>query len=123
MQVSKTDNRFKTGFSKPITGLPKKPILTSLVDYHHHHYYHHHHHHHHQYRLIGKYTIIPLLTQPQQGYDTKKLALGMRFLTVKLVNSYSWDITFQPGYNAILSRPTIHYSRSKQMEVVVVVVD
>ena len=31
MQVSKTDNRFKTGFSKPITGLPEKPILTSLL--------------------------------------------------------------------------------------------
>ena len=30
MKVSKTDNRFKTGFPKPITGLPKKPILTSL---------------------------------------------------------------------------------------------
>ncbi len=31
MKVSKTDNRFKTGFPKPITGLPKKPILTSLI--------------------------------------------------------------------------------------------
>jgi len=31
MKVSKTDNRFKTGFPKPITGLPKKQILTSLV--------------------------------------------------------------------------------------------
>ena len=31
MKVSKTDNRVKTGFPKPITGLPKKPILTSLV--------------------------------------------------------------------------------------------
>src|SRR6218665_2331044 len=31
MKVNKTDNRFKTGFPKPITGLPKKPILTSLV--------------------------------------------------------------------------------------------
>ena len=30
MKVSKTDNRFKTVFPKPITGLPKKPILTSL---------------------------------------------------------------------------------------------
>ena len=30
MKVSKTDNRFKTGFPKPITGSPKKPILTSL---------------------------------------------------------------------------------------------
>ena len=31
MKVSKTDNRFKTGFPKPITGLPKKPILTSIT--------------------------------------------------------------------------------------------
>ena len=31
MKVSKTNNRFKTGFSKSITGLPKKPILTSLI--------------------------------------------------------------------------------------------
>src|SRR6218665_1641119 len=31
MKASKTDNRFKTGFAKPITGLPKKPILTSLL--------------------------------------------------------------------------------------------
>jgi len=31
MKVRKTDNRFKTGFPKPITGLPKKPILTSLL--------------------------------------------------------------------------------------------
>jgi len=31
MKVSKTNNRFKTGFPKPITGLPKKPLLTSLV--------------------------------------------------------------------------------------------
>ena|SRR6218665_1005365 len=30
----------------------------------------------------------------------------MRFLNVKIVNSYSWDITFQPGYNAILPRPS-----------------
>ena len=27
MMVSKTDNRFKTGFPKPITGLPKKSDL------------------------------------------------------------------------------------------------
>jgi len=32
MKVSKTDNRFKTGFLKPVTGLPKKQILTSLVE-------------------------------------------------------------------------------------------
>ena len=31
MKVSKTDNRFSTGFPKPITGLPKQPILTSLI--------------------------------------------------------------------------------------------
>jgi len=31
MKVSETDNRFKTGFPKPITGLPKTPLLTSLV--------------------------------------------------------------------------------------------
>jgi len=31
MKVSKTNNRFKTGFPKPITGLSKNPILTSLV--------------------------------------------------------------------------------------------
>ena len=30
MKDRKTDNRFKTGFSKPINGLPKKPILTYL---------------------------------------------------------------------------------------------
>jgi len=32
MNVSKTDNRFKTGFQKPITGLPKKRVLTSLYE-------------------------------------------------------------------------------------------
>jgi len=26
-----------------------------------------------QHRFIGEYTNIPLLTQPQQGYDTKYL--------------------------------------------------
>ena len=31
MKVSKTENRFKTGFQQPKTGLPKKPVLTSLV--------------------------------------------------------------------------------------------
>ena len=30
MKVSKTENRFKTGFQQPKTGL-KKPILTSLL--------------------------------------------------------------------------------------------
>jgi len=41
-----------------------------------------------QYRFIGEYTDIPLLTQPQQRYDKKyTLALGMRFLTVKIDNS------------------------------------
>ena len=31
MKVSKTDNQFKTIFPKPITSLPKQPILISLV--------------------------------------------------------------------------------------------
>jgi len=31
MKVSKTDNWFQTGLPKPITGLLKKPILTSLI--------------------------------------------------------------------------------------------
>jgi len=31
MKVTKTDNRFITGFPKPISGLPKNPILTSLI--------------------------------------------------------------------------------------------
>ena len=30
MKVSKTENRFKTGFQQPKTGFPKKPVLTSL---------------------------------------------------------------------------------------------
>jgi len=38
MKVSKIDNRFKTGFPKPITGLPKNHInipspWQSLLDY------------------------------------------------------------------------------------------
>ena len=31
MKVTKTEIRFKTGFQQPKTGLPKKPVLTSLV--------------------------------------------------------------------------------------------
>jgi len=31
MKVSKTENRFKSGFQQPKTGLPKKPVLTSRV--------------------------------------------------------------------------------------------
>jgi len=31
MKVSKTENRFKTGFQQPKTGLPKKPVLASLL--------------------------------------------------------------------------------------------
>jgi len=31
MKVSKTENRFKTGFQQPKTGLLKKPVLTSLT--------------------------------------------------------------------------------------------
>jgi len=30
MKVSKTENRFNTGFQLPKTGLPKIPVLTSL---------------------------------------------------------------------------------------------
>jgi len=30
MKVSKTENRFQTGFQQPKTGLPKNPVLTSL---------------------------------------------------------------------------------------------
>jgi len=30
------------------------------------------------------YTNIPMLTHPQQGYGTEKLALGMRFLIVRI---------------------------------------
>src|SRR6218665_252104 len=30
MKVTKTEIRFKTGFQQPKTGLPKKPVLTSL---------------------------------------------------------------------------------------------
>src|SRR6218665_1065519 len=32
MKVTKTEIRFKTGFQQPKTGLPKKPVLTSLAD-------------------------------------------------------------------------------------------
>src|SRR6218665_36608 len=31
MKVSKTENRFKTGFQQPKTGFPKNPVLTSLI--------------------------------------------------------------------------------------------
>ena len=31
MKVSKTKNRFKTGFQQPKTGFPKTPVLTSLI--------------------------------------------------------------------------------------------
>jgi len=31
MKVTKTEIRFKTGFQKPKTGLPKKPVITSLA--------------------------------------------------------------------------------------------
>ena len=31
MKVTKTEIRFKTGFHKPKTGLPKKPVITSLA--------------------------------------------------------------------------------------------
>jgi len=31
IKVSKTENRFKTGFQQPKTGLQKKPVLASLV--------------------------------------------------------------------------------------------
>ena len=31
MKVTKTEIRFKTGFQQPKTGLPKKPVLTSLI--------------------------------------------------------------------------------------------
>ena len=31
MKVTKTEIRFKTGFQQPKTGLPKKPVLTSLL--------------------------------------------------------------------------------------------
>ena len=31
MKVSKIENRLKTGFQQPKTGLPKKPVLTSLI--------------------------------------------------------------------------------------------
>jgi len=31
MKVSKTEIRFKTGFQQPKIGLPKTPVLTSLV--------------------------------------------------------------------------------------------
>ena len=31
MKVSKTENRFKTGFQQPKPGFPKKPVLTSLM--------------------------------------------------------------------------------------------
>ena len=30
MKVSKTENRFKTGFQQPKTGFPKNSVLTSL---------------------------------------------------------------------------------------------
>jgi len=30
MKVSKTENRFKTGFKQPKTGFPKNPVLTSV---------------------------------------------------------------------------------------------
>ena len=30
MKVTKTEIHFKTGFQQPKTGLPKKPVLTSL---------------------------------------------------------------------------------------------
>jgi len=30
MKISKADNQLKTGFPKPISGLPKKPKLTFL---------------------------------------------------------------------------------------------
>jgi len=30
MKASKTDDLFETGFQQPKTGLPKKPVLTSL---------------------------------------------------------------------------------------------
>jgi len=33
MKVTKTEIRFKTGFQQPKTGLPKKPVLTSLIWY------------------------------------------------------------------------------------------
>jgi len=31
MKINKNDNRFKTGFKQSITGLAKKPILTSIL--------------------------------------------------------------------------------------------
>ena len=31
MKVSKTENRFETGFQQPKTGFPKKTVLTSLI--------------------------------------------------------------------------------------------
>ena len=31
MKVTKTEIRFKTGFQQPKTGLPTKPVLTSLI--------------------------------------------------------------------------------------------
>src|SRR6218665_856183 len=74
------------------------------------------HHHHHQYRLIGKYTNISLLKQLQQGmiqktchrnevFDCQKSQQHSHPLYIQAI-----CITFQPGYNAILSRPiTIHY--------------
>jgi len=31
MKVTKTEIRFKTGFQQPKTGLPKKPVLKSLI--------------------------------------------------------------------------------------------
>src|SRR6218665_630721 len=31
MKVSKTENRFKTGFKQPKTHFPKNPVLTSLI--------------------------------------------------------------------------------------------
>jgi len=34
MKVTKTEIRFKTGFQQPKTGLPKKPVLTSVVCFH-----------------------------------------------------------------------------------------
>src|SRR6218665_1515498 len=30
-KASKTENRFETGFQQPKTGLPRKPVLTSLI--------------------------------------------------------------------------------------------
>ena len=51
----------------------------------------------------------------------RELAIGMRFLIVKVINGYSWnDMMFQSCYNANLF--TIYYPKLKQMEVAVVVV-